>query len=339
MKRYIEIIFLLIGFYGFFPASIAAQDGSSAYDFLRFPTSSRVNALGGYSVSIVAPDPSLIFHNPALLGGEMDGMVNLNYMNYFADVNVGSAVFSKAFRERSAWAVGATYINYGSLREFTPEEVELGTFSIQNIGIHLMYSYDLTDKWRGGLAMKMLYSALADYTSYGLAVDAGLSYYDEESNFAFGLALKHIGAQLKAYDRERQNVPWDIQMGISKRMLHAPIRLSVTGMYLNRWKFDYTDDTKTETIAQDNDRKFFPTLFKHVVLGIEFLPSDNFWLGVGFNPKTKMDMKLDSGNALGGFSVGGGLRVSRFNVGASVARYHPSATSLMVSVSVGMNNE
>ena len=326
----------MIGLCAFLPAYTAAQDGSSAYDFLRFPTSSRVNALGGYTVSMVEAEPSLVFHNPALLGGEMDGMVNLNYMNYFSDVNIGSAIFSKAFRERSAWAVGATYINFGSMREMTPEEVELGTFSMQNIGIHGIYSYDLTERWRGGLTLKMLYSALADYTSFGIAVDAGLSYYNAETKFAYGIALKNIGAQLKAYDKERQPIPWDFQMGISKRMLHAPIRLSVTGMYLNRWKLDYTDFTITE---EENKNVFLRTLFKHLVFGLEFLPSDNFWIGVGFNPKTKMDMQLDSGNGLGGFSVGGGLKVSRFNIGASVARYHPSATSLMISVTMSLSDD
>jgi hypothetical protein len=187
-------------------------------------------------------------------------------------------------------------------------------------------------KWRGGLSLKALYSSIADYSSFGLAVDAGLSYFDTETDFSFGIALKSIGAQLKSYYDERQSIPWDLQMGITKRMAYAPIRISVTAMYLNRWKFDYVENTEIKT-----DDSFFNTVFKHVVIGAEFVPTDNFWIGVGFNPKTKMDMKLSSGNGLGGFSVGGGVKVSRFNVGASVARYHPSATSLMVSVAMSLS--
>jgi long-subunit fatty acid transport protein len=282
---------------------------------------------------MVESDPSLAFHNPALLGGEMDGMLNLNYMNYISDIHVGSAVFTKAFRERSSWGIGATYINYGSMKETTPENIALGTFSVQDMSINAFYSYDLSDKWRGGLSLKALYSTLADYSSFGLAVDAGLSYFDADKDMAFGFALKNIGAQLKAYDKERQKVPWDIQMGITKRLAHAPVRLSVTAVHLNRWKFDYVDNTAIAT--GDN---FMNTVLKHLVFGIEFVPSDNFWLGVGLNPKTKMDMKLVSGNGLGGFSIGGGLKVSRFNVGASVARYHPSATSLMVHVAMSLSD-
>lgn len=51
-------------------------------------------------MSLVERDPSLIFHNPALLGAEMDQMVNLNYLNYISDINVGSALFTKAYKKK-----------------------------------------------------------------------------------------------------------------------------------------------------------------------------------------------------------------------------------------------
>ena len=56
---------------------------------LTFSDLDPANALGGHTVALVERDPSLIFHNPALLGAEMDGMINLNYMNYISDINVG----------------------------------------------------------------------------------------------------------------------------------------------------------------------------------------------------------------------------------------------------------
>jgi hypothetical protein len=311
------------------PVCLTAQDGSGVYGFLRLPASAHVSALGGYNVSIVELDPSTVFHNPALLGGEMDGLINVNFLNYISDVNAGSAVFTKAFKERGSFGLGATYVNYGKIRETSPENVILGTFSAQDMSLQAFYAYDLTDKWRGGLSLKALYSVLADYSSFGLAVDAGLSYFDAENDFSFGLTLKNIGAQLKAYDVERQKVPWDIQAGFTKRLAHAPIRISLTGMYLNRWKLDHTDKSTAE-----EKESFIQRVVQHLVLGIDFVPSENFWIGVGYNPKTKADMKLFSGNSLGGFSAGAGIKVSRFNIGVSCAQYHPSASSLMVSVTM-----
>jgi hypothetical protein len=293
-----------------------------------------VNALGGYSVSLVERDPSLAFHNPALLGGEMNGMLNLNYMNYFSDIHIGSAVFTKALGERGAWGIGATFMSYGSMKEVDAGQMISGDFSAKDLTLNGFYSYDLSDRWRGGVSFKMIYSSLADYTSFGLAVDAGLSYFDPERDASYGIALKNIGAQLKAYDSEREKLPWDIQSGMTRKMEYAPIRFSVTAMYLNQWKFRYIDNSLNEVVTDDN---FAKTLAKHFVFGIDFVPSDNFWFGIGYNPKNGMDMKLkEGGNGLGGFSMGAGLKVSKFNINASVARYHPSALSLMVSISTSL---
>ena len=88
---------LIILFFSFVLQSVAAQSGDQVFEFLTLPSSARANALGGHTVSLVERDPSLIFHNPALLGGEMDGMINLDYMNYIADVNVGCLLYTSYF--------------------------------------------------------------------------------------------------------------------------------------------------------------------------------------------------------------------------------------------------
>ena len=56
----------------------------------------------------------------------MDGMINLNYMNYISDINVGSALFTKAHGEKGAWGVGATFISYGDIKEVLPDNVVTG---------------------------------------------------------------------------------------------------------------------------------------------------------------------------------------------------------------------
>ncbi|MDR1937293.1 MAG: type IX secretion system protein PorQ [Tannerellaceae bacterium] len=297
----------------------AAQNGEEVFTFLRYPTSARVNALGGNNVSLVENDPSLVFHNPALAGAEMDGMVNLNYMNFVSDIHLGSALYTKALGETGAWGIGANFISYGNFKQTTAEKLIEGEFSVEDVSLNTFYSRNLSEKWRGGIALKFLYSSLESYSSIGLAVDAGLSYYDSEKEFSAGIVLKHVGAQLKPYYDKRQKLPWDIQLGLSKRMAHAPFRLSLTAMYLNTW-----DDAS------------FQTLIKHLVVGVDFIPSENFWLGLGFNPKTNADMKLQNGNGLGGFSAGGGVKIKAFDVGVSVARYHPSALSLMLSLSTAL---
>ncbi len=312
-----------------------AQSGEEAFTFLRYPSSARINAMGGNNVSVIERDPSLIFSNPALLGAEMDCMVNLNYLNYISDINVGGALFTKALKnEKGAWGTGATFFSQGTIRGMTEDGFDTGDFSAKDISLNGFFSYNLSERWRGGASFLFLYSGIGDYTALGLAFDAGLSYYNSESNFSFGFVLKNIGAQVKSYTDHRQKMPWDIQLGITKQLSHAPIRFSLTAHYLNKWKISYFDGMNNIT-ANDN---FFKTLMKHFVFGVDYVPSDNFWLAIGYNPKTAMDMKLSGGNALAGFSGGAGVKIKMFDVGASVAKYHPSALSFMVSISTTISD-
>lgn len=304
------------------------QEGDEVFSFLRYPTSARANALGGQTVSLIERDPSLIFHNPGLLGSEMDGMLNLNYMNFISDINTGSVVYTKARGEKGAWGIGASFISYGNMKQTSVENIDEGSFSVKDINITGIYAHDLSERWRGGLALKFLYSSFESYTAIGLCADAGLSYYNSDKGFSFGFTLKNLGAQLKSYNDERQKLPWDIQLGISKKLEHNPIRFSVTATHLNKWKIDYIDKTDTE-----NNDSFVKTLTRHLVFGVDYVPSENFWLGIGFNAKSNQDMSLQNGNKLGGFSAGAGVRISKFDVSASVAKYHPSAVSLMLSIS------
>ena len=329
MKKYLIIaIFTFI-----FSFQLFAQEGGHVFSFLRLPVSSHANALGGNVVSLIERDPSLIFHNPALLGGEMHGLANLNYMNYMSDIHAGSAIYTKMTGERGAWGIGAVYFNYGTMKEVTAENVILGNFTPQNVSLNAFYSHDLSERWRGGFSFKMIYSGFMEYTSFGIAADAGLSYFNAEKELSFGIVLKNVGAQLKSYDSRRENLPWDIQLGLTKKWAHAPFRISVTAMYLNQWEFSYIDESMNKTSLDDS---FSRTLAKHLVFGVDFVPSNNFWIGIGYNPKVNMDMKLQSGNGLGGFSFGGGIKVSKFDISASVARFHPSALSLMLSVSMSL---
>ena len=309
--------------------SLAAQEGKSAFEYLLIPNSVRTSALGGNNVSLIENDISLIYQNPAFLGQEMDKTIGINYLSFIGDIGMGSVTFGKAIGERSSWGIGAYYTNYGNMLETTDERIILGDLTANDICGQVFFSSDLTEKIRGGISTKFLYSNYADYTSIGIGVDLGISYYDADSDFSFGIVGKNIGRQVKAYDEELSGLPWDIQMGISKRLAHAPIRFSVTAIHLRQWQFHN---------LQGEEDPFMTNLLKHLVFGVDILPSDNLWLSVGYNVKRGADLNLSEGNRMAGFSIGAGLKVKSFSFGCSVAQYHPSATSFMINISKFLGN-
>jgi hypothetical protein len=314
-------IFLLYTFFLF------AQEGKSSFIFLLLPNSVHAAALGGNNVSTVENDLSLIYQNPGLLGREMDMSLSASYLSYVADVGAGNVAFAKSIGEKSTVGVGVIYTNYGKMIETTDDQI-LGDLSASDICGNLFFSRDLTERIRGGVAAKFIYSNYYHNTAIGLGVDLGLNYYDPESDFSLGLVGKNWGRQIKAYEEELSDLPWDIQFGFTKRLSHAPFRFSVTGVYLNEWKF-YNQQGEKDA--------FLKTLGKHLVFGLDFLPSDNLWVALGYNVKRRSGLGLDEGSRFAGFSIGAGLKVKSLSFGCSVGQYHPSATSFMLNVSTSFS--
>jgi len=322
MRRIIALFLLILCT---FP--LLAQEGKSVFDFLRLPASVRAAALGGTNVSIIENDLSLVFQNPAFLGQEMDLTFSAGYLSYVGDIGMGNVAFAKSLGQRSAWGVGFVYANYGKMSETTEANNVLGTLNASDICGNIFFSRDLTDKIRGGVAAKFVYSDYANNTSIGIGVDLGLSYYDRDKNLSVGLTGKNLGRQIKSYETELSGLPWDIQLGLSQKLAHAPVRYSITADRLNQWQF-YNLQGKKDA--------FGTNLFKHFIFGADFLLSDNFWFGLGYNVKRASDFHLSQGNQFSGFSGGAGLKVKAFSFGCSVGQYYPSATSLMFNISTSL---
>ena len=111
MKRFVVICLMAC-----LVVSVRAQEGKSAFDFLDLPVSSHANSLGGNNISIIEEDVSMVRYNPALLGPEMDMIIDLNYMRYMAATNSAGAMFAKAAGARGAWSVGMQYVGYGKVQ-------------------------------------------------------------------------------------------------------------------------------------------------------------------------------------------------------------------------------
>ncbi len=307
----------------------SAQEGEKVFRFLELPTSVRADALGGTNISAIENDVSLVFLNPAALGREMNMNANANFLSYVSGIKVGSAIFGKSIREYNSFAVGVNYLDYGNFKGTTENNEVTGDFSAKDIVVNGVYSHMLTNRLRGGVTAKFISSNYEEYSSIALGVDVGLSYYNEDREFSAGLVLKNMGSQISSYNDTRVGLPWDVQLGASKRLKSAPIRFSVTAVYLTQWDFARVNNANGIDTSDDN---FLKTAFKHTVWGVDILPSENFWIGVGFNPKVHYDMALEGGNKFGGFTAGAGLRIQKFNVGFSMGQYHPSAATYHLSI-------
>ncbi|WP_321438392.1 type IX secretion system protein PorQ [uncultured Bacteroides sp.] len=299
-----------------------AQNGTSVFKFLELPFSSHASALGGDNISINDNDITMAIHNPALLSFVSDKTLNMNYMSYIDGVGVGSAAFSNTLGERSVWAVAAQYVNYGNFKETSAEDIELGTFSAKDMAFSGIYSYDLSDSWSGGVTTKMIYSTYEKYSSFAIGVDLGLNYYNENSLFSASIVARNLGGQIKAFDESRESLPVDLLVGITKRLSHAPFRMSVTMHNLTNWNSSASTSTEEK-------EKFSKKLMNHFIFGVDFLPTETTYVSLGYNCKRKSEMQVNGISGWSGMALGAGIQIKRLKIGTSYAKFHPSSSSLL----------
>ena len=336
MRYSLIFVFLLFGVVEAF-----CDGGSNVYKFLSLPNSAQVAALGGSNVSLKNGDVNMVFQNPALLDNELNNSVAVNYVNYLSDVNYGSVAYSRDINTYNSWAIGVTYLNYGTLDGYTEEDVETGEFSAGDLCVTALDSRQLFDRIRAGMALKPIYSYIDSYSSFGLAVDVGASYVDTAHAFTMGFVLKNVGVQLTGYyddedSEHRERLPWELQFGLSKRLSHAPFRFSLTFTDLNRWDLDYYRSPKSASDAED-DISWGDMLLRHTLIGLEFLPSKSFSLLAAYNHRRSQEYDLEDSKSFNGFSLGAQLNVYKFKLGVAYAQYAAAGNTLTLSLATSLD--
>lgn len=318
-----------------FPAY--ASDSSPAYNFLNIPSSTLAYGLGGINISSIFDDVNNIDQNPALLGPEYHNQIGVNYMHYVGGSNFAGAKYAFRGGERSAWAVGLQYFGYGEIKGTDIGGNLTGDFSPKDIAINAMYSHDITDRLRGGINVKWVYSNYGEYSAMALATDLGINYYDPDRDLSLSAVVANLGGQIKRFNDSYDRLPIDIRLGVSKSFGSLPIRFSVTAWNLTKWKLPYYDngDGTQEPELKDS---FGSNLFRHLIFGVDYIASSNFHIGIGYNYKTRTDMSTYSRSFLSGFSLGAGFKTGRLGLGIALAQPHTGATTLMLNLSMTLGD-
>lgn len=316
----------------------AAQLGSNAYSFLEVSSSTRAQALGGYAIALSEPDVMLTDQNPGLLGAEIGSTVALSYQRWMGSSNFAALRFGHSAGERGAYAVGIRYLDYGEISGFLPDGTPNGSFRPQDIAVEGTYAHDFSDYLRGGITAKFIYSNYEEYTAMALAADLGINYYNPDNRLSLSAVIKNAGGQIKRFTDAYDHLPFDIQLGYMQGLGEGPFSLAVTAHNLTHWHMPYyrhPDNTGGDTtdIPELADNKFAPTLFRHLAFGLQYSPSEKFYIALGYNYKTRTDMTAWHRSFLSGFSAGVGLNVKDFGIGLSFSQPHRSATSIGLNLS------
>jgi hypothetical protein len=343
-----KLLFILLIFISVTHA-FAQVGGNNTYEFLNLPISARVSALGGNLISVKDNDLNVSLTNPSLLTDSMNNNVALSYIKYFAGVSYGYVAYAKHIDKIGNFSAGIHYLDYGKFTRADEIGNIEGSFGANETSFNLAYARSILDSnFTVGATLKTIYSHLDSYTSWGSAIDIGGTYVRPKQNFAVAAVIKNIGRQWKPYVKgNREKLPFEMQIGFSKKPKHIPFRFSVVYENLEKWDLTYqdpanptltTDPLTGEAIKQNKYKIFGDKLMRHIVVGGEFIITKNLFLRLGYNYERRKELIIPAKRGMDGFSFGFGLRVYKFHISYGRAVYHLAGASNNFSISFDINS-
>ena len=298
--------------------------GSRSFEFLNVPDNAVQAALGGRNISLTGKDPNLFYSNPALADTTFASTISLNYLNYFADIQQGSATYTGDFKTLGVMAFGIRYLSTGSIQGFDPAGNPTGDFRASDFMLQATKSHRI-DNFQLGGSLKYAFSYIGDYNAGAVLVDLGGLFIHPNGLFTSAIVISNLGFRTSDFtDFKESKLPFDVRAGVTFRPKYMPARFSITAFNLARGDVTVTD---ADDPAIDEEPGVFDKVFRHMALGMELLISKNVEVNLGYNHQRRKELRLASTSGGAGFSGGFTLRVKAFQLSYGRSTYHVSGAS------------
>lgn len=313
------------------------------FTFLRLPNTPQLSALGGINVSHISNDAGLAFNNPALLRPSMHTQLNAVFNSFYDGItayHLSLGYHNEKLNTNFLW--GLNYLDYGNVQQTDASGNVFGRFKPTDWVMQVSASRSYLEKWNYGATLKFIHSNYGPYRSNGIAIDVGVLYHDTAKLFSASLLARNMGTQLKKYDgTDPDDLPFDLQIGVSKRLENSPFGFSLTAHHLHRFDIRYNDtDFNTDNgFVDGGDKKFtFDKLFRHIVLAANIYVGDKVELAAAYNYLKRQELNIGgSGNGLNGFSLGVSLLLNKLQIRYARSHYQNNTAYSQFGLNMTLN--
>lgn len=339
MKKF---LFSILVFYLYLHSAFGQIGGETSYQLLNLPNSAKIASLGGINISLNEGDLNSVYYNPALLNSEMNDGLVLNYINYLADINFGYVAYANKTKFGTI-GYGLHYINYGEFDRANEYGLIIGEFSANEFIFAASYAYQIDSTFSIGANLKPIFSFLDEYNSFAISSDYGLNMQSKDRLTSAALVVRNLGIPIKNYSPNNyEPLPFEILIGITKKLKHAPFRFSITARHLETFSLSYDLDDGIEYWGETSEKNLFQKVgdevMRHMVFGLEMIPSKNVYLSFGYNHQRRMELGISDKMSTVGFSFGFGFKASKFSLAYGLAKYHLASSSHHISISTNLSN-
>ncbi len=319
----------------------AQLGGQSAFRVLDIPASARASALGGNYIAVKDNDINLGIFNPALLNGEMGRQVALSYLPYFEGIKIGYASYAHHCDSIATTFAGTVqYVDYGTFRRTDETGADIGEFRAGEYVVQAGAGRALDSLFSIGANVKFITSNLDTYTSTAWAMDLGGVFVKKKLGLTVAGMLRNIGRQTSSFTDVREDLPFQVQLGVTYKFKHAPFRLGLMMEQLQKWDLTYDDpnatveiDPTTGEVIEKKTTAVRKALL-HAVPSAEILLGKNFMLRVAYNFRRRDELVVADKPSAVGLSFGLGLRVSKLHLSYGFSQLHLAGISNTFSIAV-----
>jgi hypothetical protein len=332
----------------FVTAHAQVTGGRFTMEFLRLSNSPHVSALGGINVVNPERDIAFAFQNPALMRPGLHNMLGLNHNFYYAGISSSNLQYGYHVQKiETSFMFGVQYLNYGDFTQTDNIGTQIGTFKANEFAFTLGASRQYKEKWRYGVATKVARSVLYDKSALAFLADVGIVYNDTASLWTFSGVAKNMGFMGAKFnpDAPAEPLPFDLQLGVSKRFAHIPLRLMATAHHLYEWDVRYNNPADVENGnlfgSQDTTTKqksyFSDKLFRHFIFGAELTFAKRVTVSASYNHLRRGELALKERTASAGFAFGVGVNLNKFQVHYARSYYHVAGAYNEIGFNMALN--
>ncbi|CAM1356779.1 type IX secretion system protein PorQ [Tenacibaculum halocynthiae] len=338
MNKSIYLFFLLI-----FSNYVHSQTGGeNIYGFLNTPTFARQVALGGKILTFI-DDVNQPSWNPATISNSLHKQLSVNYTSYLTGINIGSVSYAYEINKHFETLHGnIKYVNYGEIIRADEEGNEQGSFSANDIAISIGYAKNIPrSDFYYGANLKLIYSSIDSFSSSGIAVDFGITYYSANNPFIIALVARNIGTQITSFNGTREKLPFEVILGASYKLEKVPLRWYLTLDNLQKWKVGVSNPTNQTTNLEGNTTQesisFLDNAFRHVIVGTELFPDSAINIRVGYNFRRNKELQLQNVRSFGGLSFGFGLKMNKLKFNYAYSKFHSASNVSTFSLQIDLD--
>ncbi|MGD9899906.1 MAG: PorV/PorQ family protein [Calditrichaceae bacterium] len=332
MKKYlIYMVFTL-----FFTMSGMAQDaaesaGTVSNLFLRAGLSARAAGLSE-SFTAISDDENALYFNPAGLANMSKGAVGLTHTQWFEDIRIDNLLVGYNFRQKLGVGFSIAHMWMPSIqgKDYYGQPTE--NIDVSSSIISLGLGFKIHRSFFIGFGIKYFQDKLGEFSTGGVAFDAGMYMHTMIRGLTLGAAIQNAGGEIK-YDTESVPIPLTIRIGAAYKVQNTDLQFALDAV-----KSRDTDYLINGGAEYNLAEAFF------LRLGNRFTGSEMFTpaFGVGFNQSDRyiVDYTYFSGEDLGStHKIGFTFRfnIPRYSGGTSKPYFIPKKITAPTGITYVIN--